>query len=236
MKGYRYKHYKKGILSHKNKGISRTFSGIKKEYYNSSEELSKLLRSETPYENGKKHGTKKNYSLCGTLLGETNYKNGKLDGVCRLYDSEIGDTYISYKNGKMNGPKKIFFRGIATSISNFVKGRIHGLRTQYYESGIIRLKDYLVKGKREGLLTVYDEEGRIWIVCFYKNGKECKTEIKYSKNNILSEESPYYDDSKNGIKKEYYSSGLVCCVNNCKDDYERETERFKADGRRLSYI
>ena len=56
---------------------------VKREYYESG-----ILWFETPYVNGKEHGTEKIYYKSGALQCETPYVEGKIHGIGKIYNRE----------------------------------------------------------------------------------------------------------------------------------------------------
>jgi hypothetical protein len=110
------------------------------------------LYRETHYQNGKKDGVEKNYSLSGSLRDLWNYKNGKKEGVQKGWFEDDSKRFVyHYKNAKLEGEqiewhqngtvfrrqvfhdgyeidKKILFQRGAI-FTNYVKrdGRVYGI-------------------------------------------------------------------------------------------------------------
>ncbi len=70
------------------------------------------IAEEAHYQNGRKHGSYKSYTLKGTLLEDSNYKDGQLDGPATFYDplGKVTATGI-YKDGKKTGKWHYFKDG-----------------------------------------------------------------------------------------------------------------------------
>ena len=79
---------------------------IRKSYFETGD-----LWVETPYLNGKEHGTEKIYYKSGALLCETPYVKGKIHGITRsYYESGALERESPYVNGKRHGIVKNYNR------------------------------------------------------------------------------------------------------------------------------
>jgi len=123
--------------SYKQKNIRRT-------YYESGE-----LKSEIPYENGKKEGMVRVYYKSGKLMQDDPYKNDKKEGIAKAY-YESGELKAEapYKNDKYEGIARI-----------------------YHKNGNLWKERPFENGKLEGMEIVYSESGRLWGRIVYSNNK-----------------------------------------------------------------
>ena len=90
---------------------------VRKEYYTSG-----ALYSETPYENGKRHGIRRIYYKSGALYWEVPFVNGKEHGT----------------------EKEYYMSGALWHETPFVNGNVHGIKKEYEKptSSIVRLTLY----------------------------------------------------------------------------------------------
>ena len=107
------------------------YSGTKVEYYGDG-----LKRSETPYVDGKKHGTWIYYHVDGWKT-EAPYENGKEHGtVIQYYSDGSKRCETPYVNGNRHGTQIWYWRhGPKKSETPWVDGKKHGTEIDYREDG-----------------------------------------------------------------------------------------------------
>lgn len=110
-----------------------------------------LVKSITPYVDGKMEGLRVEFSNNGQLEKSMEYHNGLLNGDYKelRYSSTKEERY--YENGKLEGTVKI-----------------------YYDNGKIMEEGLYKNGTRDGLSKWYDQEGNVTIEYEYKNGELVK--------------------------------------------------------------
>jgi antitoxin component YwqK of YwqJK toxin-antitoxin module len=116
-------------------GSSCECDEIRRDYLNPLEHV----RQETPYINGRKNGTRKEYYTTGHLRQETPYENNKRHGVQKAF-------YVS---------------GVIEYETHFEHGRHQGTDKAYYDSGILASEVFYERGYRHGLHRSYGSAGGI---------------------------------------------------------------------------
>lgn len=114
------------------------------------------------------------------IFGQTNIEDlERVNGRWTLKGKKspyTGDFIEYYADGKVKGK------------GTFKKGFVHGLRTQYYENGVVSLERYYANGINEGSSIEYYPSGQMKQESFFKKGKE------------------------NGIAKVFYEDGQVYVI------------------------
>ncbi len=110
-----------------------------------------LVKSITPYVNGRMEGLRVELSNTGQLEKRMAYHNDKLHGDYREFRYSTLKEERSYENGKLEGTTKI-----------------------YYDDGKIMEEGAYKNGTRDGVSKWYDQQGNVTIEYEYKNGELIK--------------------------------------------------------------
>ena len=184
-------------------------NGTEVKYYSGGK---KFKKSETSYENGKKHGKDTYWSGPGVKMLEYTYKNGVLDGPCIDYDKHgnVIDKY-SYTNGDRD-----------SSYTDYYETEIHFPETDYYETKA---------GKRKSQMRLL-KDGSYSYSEWHKNGKK-KRKGKYDKNHLkVGGWSEWYGNGDKYSEGEFdkgnaqvevyrpFSKGIVKCIGNYVNNHK----------------
>lgn len=119
-----------------------------------------LSRTETPYVNGKKHGTQKIFNSEGNIYQETPYVNDEIHGIRKTYHTLLPSSVVyeeePWVNGTLQGTKKI-----------------------YGTDGKLRYEIPYVNGKKHGIQKEFTEDGNVFHEQYYENDKLVKSRIRY---------------------------------------------------------
>jgi antitoxin component YwqK of YwqJK toxin-antitoxin module len=150
-------------------------------------DLKGILERESPYVNGKRNGTEKQFYTSGKLFWLTKYRNDTLMDTANGYfeSGKLLDRVI-YKNGEKNGVEKL-----------------------YYESGTLNDEYPWVNDTLNGIAKEYYEDGKLERIFSYANGKSDSVEIHYYDNGAISYEGFYIKGQPTGNWKEYYKNGKL---------------------------
>lgn len=118
-----------------------------------------LSRTETPYVNGKKHGTQKIYNSEGKIKYETPYVNDKIHGLRKEYHT-LGTYTLSGEEPWVNGV-------------------IHGIVKSYSTEGELEREIPYVNGKIHGVKKYYDYDGNVYQEDYYENDKVVKIRRRF---------------------------------------------------------
>lgn len=103
---------------------------IKKEYYPNGN-----IKSETPYEDGKKNGIKKEYYESGKIYWETPYLNDKSNGISKgYYQSGLLHVEMTYVDGKESGIRKVYFEN--GNLEMEINNSTGGIKKFYEKGGV----------------------------------------------------------------------------------------------------
>ena len=171
------------------------------------------------YQEGKKHGTHRNYDADGNVVSGVIYdfgvrvaeglvdKNGSFEGEWKLYYS-TGEIRAEgeYKDGKKIKQWRFYHRdGSIEQKGKYVKGKPHGEWKWYYSNGAIHREELYRKGKEDGLSIEYGIDGEIITKGEYISGyKEGEWFYKVGDH---TEKGSYSDGEKNGPWLHIYDNG-----------------------------
>ena len=110
-----------------------------------------MVKSITPYVDGKMEGLRVEFNNNGQLEKSMEYHNGLLHGDYKEMRSSLTKEERYYENGKLEGTVKI-----------------------YYDNGKIMEEGLYKNGTRDGISKWYDQEGNVTIEYEYKNGELVK--------------------------------------------------------------
>ncbi len=110
-----------------------------------------LVKSITPYVEGKIEGLRTEFSTTGQLEKSQEFHNDQLHGIYKEWRYSATKEERLYKNGKLEGVVKI-----------------------YYDNGKIMEEGLYKNGTRDGVSKWYDQEGNVTIEYEYKNGELVK--------------------------------------------------------------
>lgn len=185
------------------------------EYYANSD-----IKKETPYKNGKEHGSIKGYYENGKLEFEIPTKNGEPNGIAKLY----------YENGILwfeipfNGLSKDITIDDIVSLCNNGKeleedllndtdpqylNKSSGIFKWYYENGNLGFESPLENGKSNGIVKLYYENGNLQGEGSVKNDKLHGILKRYYENGNLGYEGNYVEDKAHGDCKFYSEDGKL---------------------------
>ena len=204
--------YKKGSVVEGYKSYYANKSLERENIYSSG----KIKKSVDYYENGKQSA-------------ESLYNDkGELD-LYSYFDSE-GNKYFEekYKSGELKSglqftknaqkPTEVSLNKKAFEIKNFdnsikvkgvfEKGVKSGEWNYFYNSGILRLKDFYVKGKANGISTNYNGNGTISNITNYVNDTISGTYEVYSYEKV-NQIFNYEKGNQNGPFKTFYTDGAL---------------------------
>lgn len=140
------------------------------------------VRNEGRFKDGDKVGLWKDYYENGKIKDETNYKDGKITGLDIAYNMDgTYDKVISYKKNKLDGEFKFY-----------------GENNQL--GGILYYKDDALLG-----YSYEDKTGKLLPMIPMKGGSG--KVITYFKNGVKSAEIDFLDNSVQGVRKYFYTTG-----------------------------
>ena len=127
-------------------------------------------RTETPFVNGKMHGTQIWYFKDGsTKTSEFVHGTGT---VISYYEDGSKKWETPYANGKMHGRRIEYNQdGSKKYESTLVNGKQHGTVIHYREDGSTHSEIPYVDGKRHGTAIVYNEDGSKKFEAVFENDK-----------------------------------------------------------------
>lgn len=171
------------------------------------------------YQNGKKHGTFRNYDPRGkeeiAFLYEQDNKiaEGILDSLGRrigpwtfYYPTGQVKTKGSYKLGLKDGQWSYYFTdGKVVQTGAYVNDLPTGNWKWYYNSSALHRDEYYLRGKEDGHCVEYDSLGNVLNEGDYVGG--LKTGVWILKVNDHSEEGSYEDGERNGVWIWKYGDG-----------------------------
>jgi hypothetical protein len=105
-----------------------------------------------------------------------------------------------------------------------------------YHSGNAIVKEVTFKnGIRQGLMKTFDAAGLLYQTFWYENGKREDTARWYFPDGKVFRETPFKNDSANGIQIQYYKTGAVRAkleiVNGIRTPY---LEEFESTGKKIT--
>lgn len=189
-----------------------------------------LIKSTTPYVNGRKEGIGYTFGKDGRITGIITYKknfivsNEKVNrynadslktGVWKTYyDNNKLKREERFKNGKLNGYVKYYnASGQLESATLYLNGEEQSdednaadfdITTLYHSNGEIKSTSIINKaGKKDGVSTTYNNKGEIVTTEFYKNGYLLEKGIVDEKGLKQGPWEEYYLNGKLKSKGEY---------------------------------
>lgn len=199
---------------------------------NSEDEVWKN-RAESPYANGKKEGTVKEYYKSGKLRSESLYKNDKKEGIQKSYD-ESGrlQSETSFKDGKQHGSyiwywydkegnrcvqqQLEYIDGSPIPVSptktppgvTLKEGEYTQEDTLYVEE-----RDLLIDQKTNipitGIVISYNRNGNVAGKTSYKEGKLDGISNHYHPDGNLYTTVPYVNGKRHGVYTSYHANGKI---------------------------
>ena len=171
---------------------------------------SDTLRIEN-YNNGKLHGTRKEYYPGSKLEREVNYNMGILDGPFIVYNKE-GDVLqeLNYDQGIKEGEWKYYYEtGELLKIENWRKGVKNGsFKTFFIRGGIQEVEQYDRRGRKDGWFEkrypndvikekrLYKKDELLEKHVFDKYGNEIETEGEEAEEGDEDDEMPTTKSSR----------------------------------------
>lgn len=104
------------------------------------------------------------------------YKNGIHEGLVKIFDGEgkVASTYF-VKNGEKDGDQTDFYKsGLPKLRISWQEGIMQGLVKTWYENGSIESQKELVQNKKNGLSTAWYANGQLMLAEEYENEKLIK--------------------------------------------------------------
>jgi len=147
------------VVHSENKNIK-----IEKEYYESG-----VLKLETPFTEGIRHGQTRGYYENGNLEYEIFFVKGVKNGVEKGY----------YKSGRIHHEMP------------YVDDKVDGIEVGYYEDGTIQYEMSCVNGKQNGVEKSYYENGTIEYEVSYVNDEKDGIEKAYNEDGSLTHEKRF---------------------------------------------
>lgn len=126
------------------------FKGVLNVYYSSNE-----LKSEIQYDDGKKHGSEKQWYVNGDKLMERFYKQGFKTGVHKAWrqDGTPKFEYHFNEKGEFHGIVKEWYKNAQIFRDfNYVDGKEVGLQRMWTNEGTLKANYEVVHGERFGLI------------------------------------------------------------------------------------
>jgi len=195
--------------------------------------LDGTLTEEGVFDEDKRIGTWKEYTIYGALFDETSYtEEGEIDGMYKQFFSATGELedWTSYKRDTLHGPfGSMHFNGQVKSEGTYYNGDRNGLYRVYYNNGQIETERYYVKGKINGPYKFFAPNGDLMRVEYYNMGTIIKIEnywegaltssleFETAMDNLVAKYpngKTYYDISRTGSRfqgpaKWYYGNGQL---------------------------
>lgn len=144
------------------------------------------MRSEVPYEKGKRHGVEKNFYSDGQVAVEAPWNNGVQEGVASFY----------YENG-----------AIQASVP-FYAGKIEGVQKTWHENGAPASEEMFRGGLLHGPSKFWLPDGTAYIMSNYANDKMDGLQTWYYPNGNRSREIEFSLGEPNGRWREWDEAGI----------------------------
>lgn len=178
---------------------------VKREYWNLNQ---KIMKSETPYKDGKIHGVQKFYGEWGRLEMEIPFKDGMENGEKKEYfgfDNKKLKKITTYVNGKLNGVSKVFnSHDELTAETFYLDGKKNGIEKKYNNDGELTSETIYLEGKKNGIEKTYNNDGKLTSETIYLDDKKHGLEKLFSQiDGILITETNWQQGKKQGIQKTY---------------------------------
>lgn len=189
--------------------------------------------SEGFMENGRPNGYWKTYHESGKLKSEGNRLNYKLDSLWKFFSVYgVLNLEISYQNGLKHGFRKLYNNDlILVKKEEFLRDTLQYV-FDYFQSGQLQFETPYVDGIKNGIGFEYDTSGLKISVLKYQNGNLKNSAINRKdklgrksgkwidfKGKIVTRETDYSLDLKNGIERIYSEKGKLLSVLKYKNGY-----------------
>jgi len=112
------------------------------------------VKQNTPYINGRRHGTDRAWYVDGTPMEERPYAAGKKEGLHRGWwpDGTLKFVY-HFEHGLQEGVAREWFAdGTPFRVFHFENGKEQGSQKMWYEDGTLRANYVVIDGRRYGLI------------------------------------------------------------------------------------
>lgn len=245
-------YYQSGVIKSKGQYLQNEVSGSWVFYFEDG-----VISNTVDYRFGLKNGEEKVYSEEGILLRKTNWKEDvKIDVEERFYGSGELEFEIAFQGGVKEG-KSIQFakdgRMIAFmtykndkiySVSRFNRfnkaGEKTGVWKEFYESLNLKEEGIYADDKKHGVFRFYSTRGNLDSLKRYEFGVEVIDEEidnnvdvvrNYHSNGTIEEETVFVNGLRNGVSREYDSSGQIIGGGIYVDDILMESGKTDKQGR-----
>ena len=123
----------------------------------------RVLKSSLSYKNGVYDGLNTEFTETGLVRNQTQYKEGKKHGTSRWYYNNGKMAMLqTYSNDMLNGPQKIYNQqGNVTSEGDNQNNQKSGVWTEYYDNGKIKSQGAYTADKQTGTWKYFDENGTL---------------------------------------------------------------------------
>jgi len=168
------------------------------------------------YENGKKHGLRKEWYPNGNLKSQLGYYNGLPFGSHKSW-YETGQISLeeSYARGVPHGKRtKYYSNGILKFTGSFENGRANGMHKTWYETGFQCLEEFFKQDKLHGPCTQWFPNG-VKIQTTYRNNikdgvkkiwnerKRLVSEVNYRRNLLHGRSLYWHANGQLKIRDQY---------------------------------
>jgi len=232
-----YEYYPEGTLKNKRVYRNDILNGNYEAYYRCGN-----VFEITPYVDGKKHGTAKEFSPTGVLLSESNYINDKIEGAyIRYFNNTQIDLKNQFVNNLIEGRYESYNRNGVLILETEVKNnKPIGVFKEYHDNGTLKSEgNWNNNGDINGIYKSYDLDGNLIIEKEFAKGS-----IIYSKN-FDSEDGKLYSLYEYNNKKQLYAITFYDKQGNEKVKYNTKNTNFveyyptgekQAEGKYLNYL
>jgi antitoxin component YwqK of YwqJK toxin-antitoxin module len=192
------------------------------------------VRDESPYVDGRLHGTYKQYYESGALHETIPYVAGREQGIARRYyeNGQVAEE-TPKDRGSIEGLMRRFYEnGRVREELPHVAGAIHGTYKSFYESGARHEEIPYTHGYEDGVARRYFENGRLAEETPKSRGKIEGLMRRFDDSGQLREELPHVAGAIHGNYKAFYDSGALYDDTPYTHGYEDGVaRRYFEDGR-----
>ncbi|WP_298393185.1 hypothetical protein [Flavobacterium sp.] len=212
--------YSNGNLKVEGFLVGKTLDSIYKEYYENGK-----IKTEGFYKNCEYKtnyiSIYTSLQTCGRINNNDSINNGKYHGTWKnYYDNEILKSVFNYHCGFLQGNNYTYYENGNIESIEFYNGGNLLTSIEYYENGFVAKNSFYtyIHNKKESrnLKTTreleYYENGNLKIqreIIEKEKDVEIETVKEYYQNGFLKSETELIDLDKNGIYREYYENGNV---------------------------
>ena len=212
--------YSNGNLKVEGFLVGKTLDSIYKEYYENGK-----IKTEGFYKNCEYKtnyiSIYTSLQTCGRINNNDSINNGKYHGTWKnYYDNEILKSVFNYHCGFLQGNNYTYYENGNIESIEFYNGGNLLTSIEYYENGFVAKNSFYtyIHNKKESrnLKTTreleYYENGNLKIqreIIEKEKDVEIATVKQYYQNSFLKSETELIDLDKNGIYREYYENGNV---------------------------